>query len=141
MTFPIVYLTQLIGTSSDPVPLDEVMATSSTDARGLDFFAVLSSLGDTVASITSVVVTRQDGLPVGVGDLLITPPNVSIPWVSANAAGVAAMAVNWWQGVGMIAQISSDGSDVTYIITINLTTTAGRQLAFTASQLVSPTAS
>jgi len=141
MNLPIDFLTLVSGTSSDPVPLDEVMATSSVDARGLDLFALLSPLGDTIASISSVTVTRQDGLPVGVGDLLITPPNTINPWISANAAGVAAMAVNWFQGVGTLAQISPSGIDVTYLLMVSLVTIAGRRLVFTASQVVSPTVS
>ena len=140
-TPPAAFLTQIAGVFALPVPLDEVMATSSLDARGLDLFFVLSPLADTVASITAVTVTRQDGLPVGVGDLIITPPNTVTPWVSANAAGVAAMAVNWWQGVGTLTQISTDGNDVTYLIAVTLTTVAGRSLVFTASQVVSATAS
>ena len=141
MTTPATFLVIITDVFASPVPLDEVMATSSLDARGLDLFFVLSPLADTVASVTAVTVTRQDGLPVGVGDLIITPPNTVTPWVSANAAGVAAMAVNWWQGVGTLAQISTDGNDVTYLIAVTLTTVAGRSLVFTASQVVSATAS
>ena len=141
MTTPTTFLVIITDVFASPVPLDEVMATSSLDARGLDLFFVLSPLADTVASVTAVTVTRQDGLPVGVGDLIITPPNTVTPWVSANAAGVAAMAVNWWQGVGTLAQISTDGNDVTYLIAVTLTTVAGRRLVFTASQVVSATAS
>ena len=141
MTNPAAFLTQIAGVFASPVPLDEVMATSSLDARGIDLFFVLSPLADTVASVASVVASRADGLPTDATDLTITPAGSAAPWVSANVAGVAAMAVNWWQGVGTLAQISTDGNDVTYLIAVTLTTVAGRRLVFTASQVVSTTAS
>ena len=141
MTTPATFLVIITDVFASPVPLDEVMATSSLDARGLDLFFVLSPLADTVASVASVVASRADGLPTDTTDLTITPAGSAAPWVSANAAGVAAMAVNWWQGVGTLAQISTDGNDVTYLIAVTLTTVAGRSLVFTASQVVSATAS
>ncbi len=138
---PATFLTAIVGTDNSPVPIDEVMATSSVDARGLDLFTILSPLADTIASITGIIVTRSDNRPAGIGDLIITPPNTITPWVSPNSASVIAMAVNWWQEVGSLVQISVDGGDVTYLLTITITTAAGRVLVFTASQLVSATTS
>ena len=133
---------QIVGVFSYPTPIAEVMVTSSTDVRGIDLFAVLSPLGDTVASVSSVLVARTDGLPLTTYDLTTLPPGYAPPWVSVNAAGVPAMAVSWWQQVGTFAQIApSDCNEVTYLLTVNLITTAGRQLAYVVSQAVAPAAS
>ena len=141
MTLPSVSLTPVFGTSPHPVAIDEVMAPSTVDARGLDLFALLSPLGDTVAAVGLVSVVRADGLPLASADLTTAPAGLSAPWVSPNWAGVPAMAVNWWQTVGPFAQVSTDGLDVTYLLAVSLTTTSGRQLTFVVTQVVSPTVS
>lgn len=135
-------LTQIVGVFTEPVPIEEVMITSSIDTRGIDLFTVLSPLGDTVASVSSVLVARADGLPLTTYDLTTLPPGYANPWISANAAGVPAIAVSWWQQVGTFTQIApSDCNEVTYFLTVNLITTAGRQLAYVVSQVVAPAAS
>lgn len=123
--------------TTTPVYLDDVMAVSTVDSRGLDLYPALSPVGDTVASISGIMVKRTDGLPMAAGDLVITPPTYASPWISANAAGVPAMAINWWQGVGALSLISTDGGDVTYAIAVSFVTTANRRLTYTAVQVVS----
>jgi hypothetical protein len=114
------------------------MCVSTTDTRGLDLYPSLYPVNDTVAAITSITVSRLDNLPLEPGDLLITPTGFVPPWISANLAGVPAMAINWWQGVGALAQISPSGCAVDYLITVSFVTAAGRPLTYTATQLVSP---
>lgn len=119
------------------VRLEDVMCASTLDTRGLDLYPTLNPISDTVASISSVLVKRVDGQRIATGDLQITPPGSAVPFISANAAGVLAMVVNWWQGVGTFAQISTDGNSVDYEIQVSFTTTLGRHLVYTALQLVS----
>ena len=114
------------------------MCVSNTDTRSLDFYRSLFLVNDSISSVMSITATRLDGLPLTSYDLLITPPNTQSPWVSPNAAGVANMAVNWWQSVGTLQQISVDGCNVTYLLVVTVTTAMGRTITVTASQLISP---
>lgn len=129
-----------------PVRLPDAMCVSTVDTRGIDLYPSLFPVSDSVGAITTILVTRLDELPIAEGDLMITPVGKASPWISANLAGVPNMAINWWQGVGTMAQISDQvevGDVITppcvaYNIAVSFLTTAGRQLTYTALQLVSP---
>lgn len=124
----------------EPIRLPDTMCFSTIDTRGLNLYPSLFPAGDTVNSITGITVTRCDELPMGPGDLAITPSGYPAPWISPNAAGVTAMAINWWQQVGTAAQVLNGAqsfNEVEYLITVSFNTTGGRDLTFTATQLVS----
>lgn len=122
--------------TSTPVRLEDVMRDATVDTRGLNLAPALDEVGDSVATISSVTVARVDKLPVTAIDLSISPVGYVTPWISANADGLLASAINWWQGVGAGATI--DG-DVDYRITVAFVTTGGRNLRYDALQLVSAT--
>lgn len=60
------------------------------DTRGLDFSNVLPA-GASIATITSITVTRRDGVSVGSNDLTI----LTQPWITNNAYGNP-IQINWW---------------------------------------------
>lgn len=118
-----------------PIRLD-VMREGATDTRGLDLTLALQVEADTIASISSVTVSRRDGVSTGQNDLAITPFGFLAPWIAANSAGIAGKTVNWWQSAG--ASIAAT-APVDYQITVSFTTVAGRQLSYDAYQMVTPT--
>ena len=120
--------------SPQPIPLDD-MRQSTTDSRGMDLSKVLSVENDTIVNISGVTVARVDGQSLGAEDLTITPGGYSAPFITANAAGLPATQVNWWQQVGAVAAAANVG----YVVTVAYQTAAGRDLESDGFQLVTQT--
>lgn len=116
----------------NPVPPRQpvAMAAGATDARYYDMAPDLQPLGDSVASIVSVTAARADGATPGSGDLAILSDPA--PWISVSPASEGpSLAVYWWQ-TGNLA-VATD-----YIVTVTVTTHAGRTLPYACFQLLSP---
>jgi hypothetical protein len=139
-TQPTVNLTQAFSIpTSQPVALP-LMLADTVDTRGVDLYPLLGPpVNDTVVSVTSATVTRQDGLPINSSDLVVTPLDTLAPWIAPNLAGVPAVAVAWWQGVGAVATVAQPNG-VTYLLEIAYVTAAGRSLGVTLAQTVSASA-
>jgi hypothetical protein len=117
---------------STPQPIVlNYMRQSTVDTRGLDLSQAVAP-GDTIASITSIVVVRNDGHSLSASDLTITPAGYAAPFIGTSRSGQANLSINWWQGVGAVGTVG-------YTITVAFVTAAGAPLAYDAAQQVTAT--
>jgi hypothetical protein len=105
-----------------PPPRQLAMPSGGSDTRYYDLTLDLQPLGDTITSIVSVTRARVDGNTLGDGDLAIS--GSPAPWFSGYV-------VNWWQSGNL--PTATD-----YIITVTVSTAAGRTIPYSCYQLLSP---
>lgn len=82
-----------------------------TDTRAKDFAADLTQIPDTIASVASVVVSRQDGAPITSADLSVLGQPVVDP---------AGLSVTLWLQAGT--------SEATYVVSVTIVTVGGRRI-------------
>ena len=118
----------------DGTRIPQTMHNDTTDTRGLDLYPALREEADTVAVIVGITTARRDNVVMTPADLTILGSVGKMPWIDSNDAGFASTTINWWQTVGAVA-VPENGVD--YVITVAFTTTAGRELKYSALQRTS----
>jgi len=107
--------TQPDATGGGP-PMLGAIRGGSVESRELDFTPDLAPSGDSIITVLGVSVSRVDGAPLGMGDLVISPPNTIRPWLTGGAI------VGWWASAS--AQIAI-GGPVFYKVSVTVSTALG----------------